>query len=249
MPALQALAGIPSFGAQLGQSLGTGFSQGIGSRLAQMLEQKSMQQKNDSILAALGILPSQFQNEEGQDEQSGLKNLTSENVLGASLINPALGSTLSKLHATQEKAQKEKQSKKIAQESFDRMSELLKEGNLGFGSKLKSKAFGGKTAEDVGEFEALSGALEAQLVDKVSRGTLSNARFKYITETLLPKPNDRAATIKGKLKALQKELDLTKPFETKNKILTTELAQEFLDLAKGDKEKARRIAKMKGYEF
>jgi hypothetical protein len=42
----------------------------------------------------------------------------------------------------------------------------------------------------------------------VSRGTLSNARFKYITETLLPKPGDRDKEIEGKMIALADLLGL-----------------------------------------
>jgi len=123
-----------------------------------------------------------------------------------------MASTLATIYSGQEKerAQKQKlaQEQKAGQDSFDRMAELLKSKELGLGSKVKGQVFGGKTAEAVGEFESLSGALEAMLVDRVSRGTLSNARFKYITETLLPKPNDREATIRGKLKGLARELDL-----------------------------------------
>jgi hypothetical protein len=138
--------------------------------------------------------------------------LTPEKIIAASQIDPQMAATMSRLFQGQEKERMNKQKlaaeNKVGQESFNRMSELLRKGNLGLGSELKGKAFGGETAEDVGEFSSLSGALESMLVDRVSRGTLSNARFKYITETLLPKPTDRQATIKGKMKALARELNL-----------------------------------------
>lgn len=219
MPQIQVLPGAPGFGSQLGQALGGGLNQGISAGLSQMLEQKQNQKKMANLLSSLGIqAPSGREistnasvSQKSAPSKSPLQKLTQEQVLAASIMNPALAPALSSIYKTQQKEMEEVQSKEIGQESLSRMSELLEEGNIGFGSKLKAKAFGGKTAEDVGEFESLSGALEALLVDKVSRGTLSNARFKYITETLLPKPNDRAATIKGKLKALSKELDLELP--------------------------------------
>lgn len=257
MPKLEALHGIPSFGSQLGQALGGGLTQGINSALSQMLEQKSQQRKTQDLLNALGIsstnTPSETITESlefsPKTPKPNLKNLSQEEILAASIMNPQLAPVLGNIYKNQQKENKENESKEVAQESLNRMSELLSEGKLGFGSKLKSKAFGGKTAEAVGEFESLSGALESLLVDKVSRGTLSNARFKYITETLLPKPNDREATIKGKLKALSKELKLDLPSSFGKKTLDTETAQSFLEQAGGNKEKARKIAKAKGYSF
>ena len=219
MPNLQALAAVPSFGSQLGQALGGGISQGIGVALQQMLEQKSQQRKTEQLLSTLGLSGSiqpDVDSESRSQTSSPKLDLTPEKILAASIENPQLGTMLSNLYKNQQQRSEQEEGKKIAQESLDRMSDLLKSGNLGFGSKLKSKAFGGQTAEDVGEFESLSGALEALLVDKVSRGTLSNARFKYITETLLPKPNDRQATIQGKLKALSKELGLKLPKSIKS---------------------------------
>ena len=148
-----------------------------------------------------------------QQTKPGGFDITPEKILALeSAGEHAMASTLATMYAGQEKErmqkQKQTQEQEIGQESFNRMAELLRSKKLGLGSKLKGQAFGGKTAESVGEFGSLSGALESMLVDRVSRGTLSNARFKYITETLLPKPNDRDATIRGKLKGLARELDL-----------------------------------------
>ena len=218
MPQIQVLPGAPGFGSQLGQALGMGLggglSQGISAGLNQMLQQKQEAQKMQGLMSALGIGAGSQGGSASIPQasaSSGVPKLSQEQVLAASIMNPQLAPALSSIYKNQQKETQDLESKQIAQESLDRMSDLLKEGKLGFGSKLRSKAFGGETAESVGEFESLSGALEAQLVDKVSRGTLSNARFKYITETLLPKPNDREATIKGKLKALSKELKLDLP--------------------------------------
>jgi len=106
------------------------------------------------------------------------------------------------------KQQQESAGQDATQRAFTRLRELHKKGKVGFGSTITPAFMGEEQAQDVGEFNSLSGALEAALVDKVSRGTLSNARFKYITETLLPKPGDRLKTIEGKLKGLADVLGL-----------------------------------------
>ncbi len=220
MPQIQILPGAPGFGSQLGQAMGSGLSQGISAGLSQMLEQKTQQRKTHQLLSALGIgtpssrpgqTPSESIEQASISSKQGFPKLSQEQILAASVMNPQLAPALSSIYKNQQKEIQEEESKDIAQSSLDRMSDLLKEGRLGLGSKVKGKLLGGETAESVGEFESLSGALEALLVDKVSRGTLSNARFRYITETLLPKPNDREAAIKGKLKALSKELKLNLP--------------------------------------
>lgn len=251
---------------QIAQGFGGGLSQGISVGLQQMLDQKAQEQKTAQLMSALGLsVPSNRMESVGVEipqasapAQSPLKNLTEEQVVAASILNPQLGSTLSNLYKAQQKKGEEKRSEESGQYALNRMSELLKKGNLGFGAKVKQK-FGGETAEDVGEFESLSGALEALLVDKVSRGTLSNARFKYITETLLPKPNDREATIRGKLKALSKELGLETPellseskyFKKvqKGTKLSDEEAKKIFKRAGNDPDKARQLAEQLGYEF
>lgn len=180
-------------GSQLvGESLGQGFNQS----LSQMLEQHHQQQQRTSALSGLAPFL----------EQSGLEPQQIQQVIQSG-IDPAILAGIVKSSGIS-KHQQAEETKRIGQTSFNRMGELLKEGKLGLGSKVKGAVFGGKTAEDVGEFESLTGAIEAMLVDRVNRGTLSNSRFNYITKTLIPRPNDRQATIKGKLKALARELDL-----------------------------------------
>lgn len=259
MPQIQILPAAPGFGSQLGQALGSGLNQGIGMALNNMLQQKAEQKKAQQLLSALGIsgpVGSQDQSIESSvidnsisRKGSGVPKLTQEQILAASITNPALAPALSSIYKNQMKESEKQQSEEIAQDSLNRMAEILHQGNIGFGSKVKGKLFGGDTAEQVGEFESLSGALESLLKDRVSKGMLSNARFQYITETLLPKPNDRQATIRGKLKALSRELKLELPHSLSSKQLTTEKAVQFLEQAKGDKEKARKIARAKGYEF
>ena len=122
-------------------------------------------------------------------------------------LNPNLPESINKEIIKGKAKTQPSDTREIGQKSFNTLAQILKKGNIGRGAKAKA-LFGRETAKDVGAFESASGGLEAMLVDMVSRGTLSNARFKYITETLLPQPNDTDARIKGKLKSLADLLQL-----------------------------------------
>ncbi len=103
------------------------------------------------------------------------------------------------------KATEEKKSKDVTQKAFNGLAALIPKVGL---SGIVTSKLGGDTAQSYAEFTSLTGALEAQLVEQVNRGALSNTRFKYITETLLPKPDDTQAVIKGKLTGLATILEL-----------------------------------------
>lgn len=105
----------------------------------------------------------------------------------------------------QKKEGLEQQEKKTTQDVFNRLQELTKD--VGYLKTPLSKA-GGKAAEDFGEFQALLGTMESELVKRVNKGTLSNTRFKYIVDQLLPNASDTQATIRGKLKGIARELNL-----------------------------------------
>lgn len=210
----------------------------------------------------------------------GMGDIAEPSARSSNLAESLRGSS-SKSPSRAEKAQQGKEAEKehsqqIAQDSFNRMAEILKEGKLGRTSGLRSY-LGGKTAEHSGEFTSLTGALEALLVDQVSRGTLSNTRFEYITKTLLPKPTDSEAEIKGKMKGIAGLLGLdASSLESKRKepaskyefadedlaeheesytnerqepkVLDAAAMKRIVYLAKGDKEKAREIARKMGYK-
>lgn len=118
------------------------------------------------------------------------------------------------------------ETKNTAQTAFNEMAGLLKGGYLGLGSNVKGTVFGGKYAEDPAQFKSLSGALESLLKEMVSKGTLSNARFNYIINELLPKPSDREAIIRGKMKGLAKILGLdASELESEKNIQTADNVQ------------------------
>lgn len=109
----------------------------------------------------------------------------------------------------EEIAQNERQeSIDTAQRSFNTLAKVLKGGNVGKGSGIASGLIGGKIARDTGKFRSALGGLEAVLVDMVSKGTLSDSRFKYITQELLPKSTDRDEIIHGKLESLAEMIGL-----------------------------------------
>lgn len=136
------------------------------------------------------------------EERFGLK----KGNLKAYIGKPELAMKVAKPEGTSQESKKELLN--TAQKSFNGMAELLKKRNLGLGSGIRATVFGGETAKDIGEFQSLSGGLEAILVDMVSRGTLSESRFNYITKYLLPNSEDRDKTIEGKLKGLSEILGL-----------------------------------------
>ena len=129
MPQFQVLPEAPGFGSQLGEALGGGIGQGISASLNQMLEQKKM----TSLLESLGLKGSQQTGGKASQisgqtasPSSSISNLTPDQVVAASLVNPQLGNTLSNLYQTQQKAA-EKQRAYESQRSIkylDKISDL-----------------------------------------------------------------------------------------------------------------------------
>jgi hypothetical protein len=244
----------PSGFGSLVQGLGVGMQQSLPSIQEMIMHshQQKIRQKQISSILGMGSSPNAMEESgiSSGNESSGME-ITPEKIMAISQIDPQMASTMSKIYAGQERERVSKQKlseeKILGQDSFNRMVELLNEGNLGMGSGLKGQAFGGKTAEDVGEFNSLSGALESMLVDRVSRGTLSNSRFKYITETLLPKPTDRQSTIRGKMKGLARELGLDSAILQKNNSKNKGSSQQFV-LMEDPNGIVRKIPKNKAIE-
>lgn len=105
---------------------------------------------------------------------------------------------------TDSKIKEDENSKIVTQKAFDDLAKLIPK--VGRSGVIQSKL--GYGSQPYAEFSSLTGALESLLVEKVNKGALSNTRFKYITETLLPKPSDTQSEIKGKLKGLATILEL-----------------------------------------
>lgn len=190
--------GIPIINMQPKPSFGEAAGMGISQGLAQLLGQHREQKKNRQALSGLAPL----------FEELGIAPEKIDLITRSGLSPDIAVKALETTRKARGEMAEEGKLKQIGQEAFDTMSNILKKGNLGRTSKVRG-FFGGETGEDVGAFQSATGALESMLVDMVSRGTLSNARFKYITETLLPKPDDTEAAIRGKMKALAPMLGLS----------------------------------------
>jgi hypothetical protein len=131
-------------------------------------------------------------------------------------------------HAKELQGLKPKSKEELERESLDKVKEngqkawnnsvrLLKGKNLGRLSNAWG-FFGGQTGRDIGEFQSTMGALESMLVHFINpSGSMSDTRFKYITENLLPKYDDSDAVIEGKLIGLAKILGFDDSELTKGK--------------------------------
>lgn len=150
----------------------------------------------------------------GENQEFDPSKITDKDIIEASAIDNNLGNQLRTTKDEWTKKQKEEEPKINAQKALNTLKGLV--SKVGRGTGLYS-LFGGDTARSKGKFQALTGSLEALLVDKVNRGTLSNTRFKYITEDLLPKPTDTQEEILGKLEGLSEILDLDFGGDSKDK--------------------------------
>ncbi len=195
----------PSFSERLNAGVGRGLE--IGQELIGQQQQRKQQQQMQ-----------QQQEMQFKQENETVKNLIGKDISGIrdpkirqSFVDMALkgeneaASRAGKLGEGNEAniARKEK-----AQGSFNTLVETLKRKNIGQGSNYKA-LFGGDTAKDVGRFKAALAPLESMLTEIVNpKGTLTDAKFKYITKTILPAYDDTEQEIEGKLIELARILDL-----------------------------------------
>lgn len=168
--------------------------------LTYALQGKSQEEKNAFAREMQGEkygLESKLQ----QEKFGHQKELANEEL---SRVKPQSPSEIKQAHEEEET----KNSKDIAQKSFNGIVGIVKRGNVGLGSGIKSSLFGGKRSEDMGKFKSLLGGLESMLTHMVTKGTLSDQKFKYIKNDLLPSPTDRKDEIIGKLKGIAELLGL-----------------------------------------
>jgi len=126
-------------------------------------------------------------------------------------------------------------------------------------------------SEEGAEIKALGEQMFAAIRDKVVKGNMSKPVFDYIKNTITVKPTDTNAMIQGKLNAFRRYINSFKEGEDysnlsvadvmkiggkrnsdlieKETTLNKNQAQKFLEAAKGDKEKARQMARDAGYTF
>ena len=106
-----------------------------------------------------------------------------------------------------EEEKEEAETHQRTQQSFNRLTSLI--SDVGFASgATQYLPFAFKTREARGEFQSLLGNLESRLLELVSKGRLTDIRFNYIINQLLPTPNDTQSRIKGKMRGVARQLGL-----------------------------------------
>jgi len=126
-------------------------------------------------------------------------------------------------------------------------------------------------SEEGAELNSLGEQMFAAIRDKVVKGNMSVPVFNYIRNAVTVRARDTNAQIQGKLNAFRRYAQLLEKgkdysnFSIKDakklsgfraqggeqqpKALNKDMAQQFLNTAKGDKAKAREMAKEAGYTF
>lgn len=227
------------------QRIGGGFGQGLSEGLQMLVQQKLkgiQQQKQNEALAQLGLPPNlspEIQREllKGmvQEKQSQQKQLITE-------------------AEEQKKLDLEQKEKDVLKNTIKHLREKTPE--VGLGKTLSRISPKGRKARQY--YDTLALNLEKKAATMVGKGTLSKARFEYLIKNL-PSSNKTQAANEGALDAWEEILDLNeknieqqvsnKEIEQETKVLTNDLATKFLKMAKGNKEKARELARKNGYSF
>lgn len=248
MPQIQVLPAAPGFGSQLGAALGGGLSQGISGALSSMLEGK----KNRRALEGLSPL----------FKEAGIE-LTPEDketFLSSGLKPETLVPFISQFA-------KQKKQESISDTDYtdilDQMQNMLKEGEAGLGATVKSYLgpLGANARESTARFQSLGTSLLG-LAQKVAlkQGIRNQREFDTFLKRTIPNATDTVETAMGKVNALRSyiktgklagkpsEKETIKKVET-GSTLDKETAQQILEKAGNDIEKARKLAKQLGYEF
>ena len=106
------------------------------------------------------------------------------------------------------KAEKSDEAKELTQGVLDEMASMLAQNKQGIGiSPLTKIGVNRKGVENRNYFNAMRPRIEGQLLPLVNKGALSKPRFDFIMENI-PKASDSQRAIRGKLKALSKEMGL-----------------------------------------
>lgn len=184
-------------GQQLGQMLGGTIKESLNQRIQRDLTDKQNQRSLDALKPFL--------------KQRGIDDNTINEIYAskppADLIQKELAQ-YDKLIADQNKLAQKKGGTLADpakdQEIFNEISDLIKKGNVG---PRHPGRWGPKSREERAYLNELSSHFEERLLAKKNKGNLSDRRFKYLM-SLLVKPTDTHAKMKGKLRGLAKEFDL-----------------------------------------
>jgi len=239
----------------LGDILGSGVGQGVSSALQMLVNSKikSMQDLNDINLISKGR-----QNQGNIEFNEDFRPHTTEELLFSEKKVPGSAKILM---AQDEKKQAEKQEKIETARIGDAANQMWK--LMDATGPLNMLTLDETKRGNRQEFDTLALELEKKAADMVGKGTLNKQRFEFL-KSRLPSSSKTQSQNKSALKAWNRILGLNLPqFEVKEKsnatqkikkaeegeALSLDLAKSFLEMAKGDKEKARKIARQHGYQF
>lgn len=252
---VQVLPYVSGFGEKLGQVLanaGGDISQGY---------LNGRQRKSDQSII------SQFGSAENQSPIGLIQSYSRLSPQAQQTIAPFLQQFMQSQGKQAEATQAADMEKEEVGQTLNSLTDELMKGKLGTGwqhlNKLTSSG-----RESRAYFDELALGIEKRLAGMVGKGALSKARFDYMVKNL-PSSSDSDARNRGKLKALSEEfkVEIKNPEfrkqlgmeesaeksssigDSEQKPLDQKMAQEFLNKANGDKEKARALAKKSGYSF
>lgn len=196
MPQFQMIPAAPGFGEQLGRSLGAGLGESLQSSIGDFFQTKQNKRALEGltpVFESAGFDPEQIKQVvgSGMQPQQALQALQ---VLGPIMKQ------------RQEEAKLQEEGAKV-QKDFDRLTDILDTGKIGFGSEVGAK-FRPETGQLVHEFNSLRGALEAKARTMVAQGRLTDQQFKFLLEELIPRAGERDSTIRGKLRGAGQMLGL-----------------------------------------
>ena len=249
-------------GSQVGQGIAGGFGSSLNAILNSQMQARQQQEKVKALSSLLGGGgQSQFQEGEMPNEGEGY---SAGQLIAAEQIFPGAGKILQEEQKQRRAKVEEMKATKKSESTINNMLKVLPSVGPGkIGNVLTEK--GRKERQ---YFDSLSINLEQRGAEMVGKGTLSKARFEFLLHNLPSSSKTQAANI-GALKAWSETLGVEIPglsdqefgegrgAEEKGSIpkatagqnLTKELAQQFLEMSGGDKEKARKIARKYGYGF
>lgn len=241
------------FGGRLGSALGEG-AQGLLQTLIQnKLKAKQQRQQLLDLNQILG--GDQLPAEKGTEEEEFVE-YTPGQLLAAEKVQPGASKILMETQKGKKAKFEEERDKKKVEQTLKNMLKTVKYVGPGkIGNVLTGK---GRAARQY--YDSLGMQLEKIGASMVGKGQMSKPRFEYLLKNL-PSSNKTQAANLGAIKAwsetlgvpmeipeidsFQEELEV----EEGPKTLSKDKAMEFLEQAKGDKDKARKIARKHGYQF
>jgi hypothetical protein len=182
----------PGGASMAGEALGQGLGQSL-DRMFQGQRQKRQLQSLSPLFEQLGVNP------------EGIQGLIQAGLAPEQAISTAL--ELGKLRGqygqkTGQVDQKKHDAQAGIQRSINSMAGLISENASGIGiSPLTAVGLSRKGVQNRAQYQSMRSGLEKALVPLIGKGTLSDARFKFILSQI-PEPDESQRSQLGKLKGL-----------------------------------------------